>query len=270
MDILGKARKLEEGIARAFDGVVRNATQTGPAQPLEIVHAICDRVVSEVQPAGRGKRIFPFNRIKLSLVAPSREARARLSAVLDSEPSLSVRIAERLRSAGCDPVDVVVRTTYVSLAPADWTNPQWQIEFGRASSGGVDAEPDSAQPSIKLTIINGTADPAAGSFTQARIDLGRCGEVRDDRHRLIRTNHIAFADRPGDLNESVSRRHAHIDFDADSGEYRVHDDRSRQGTGVLRDGRVIPVPFGARGIRLRTGDEIVLGEARVLVKIAAH
>lgn len=271
MNILRKAWKLEEGIARALDGVARSATRPASAEPLEIVHAVCDAVATEVQPAGRGRRVFPFNRIKVSLVAPSKEARARLSAVFDSEPSLSARIADRLRSAGCEPLDLVVRTVYVPSEQPGWSNAQWHVEYARASSTGViESTCEPGQPVIELTIVHGAAETPSSSFAQARVDLGRCTEVRDERNRLIRTNHIAFADAAGPINHSVSRRHAHIEFTADSGAYRVHDDRSGHGTGVLRDGKVIPVPAGARGIRLRSGDEIVLGEARVLVRIAAH
>jgi hypothetical protein len=35
----------------------------------------------------------------------------------------------------------------------------------------------------------------------------------------------------------------------------------------LRDGRTIPVPPGPRGVRLESGDEITLGEARPHVEI---
>jgi predicted component of type VI protein secretion system len=36
---------------------------------------------------------------------------------------------------------------------------------------------------------------------------------------------------------------------------------------VLRNGRTIVVAPGSRGVRLQTGDEIVLGEARLRVAI---
>jgi predicted component of type VI protein secretion system len=49
--------------------------------------------------------------------------------------------------------------------------------------------------------------------------------------------------------------------------YRLLDDGSAQGTTVVREGRSVTVPHGSRGIRLQSGDEIVLGEARVRVKI---
>jgi predicted component of type VI protein secretion system len=73
----------------------------------------------------------------------------------------------------------------------------------------------------------------------------------------------------GGANDSVSRRHAHIVYSESSREYRVHDDGSAHGTCVLRNSTTIAVPSGSRGIRLQSGDEIVLGEARVRVRITS-
>ena len=80
---------------------------------------------------------------------------------------------------------------------------------------------------------------------------------------------MAFIDAGVEVNAGVSRRHAHIAFDAASGEHRLCDDRSEHGTGILRRGRLIDVPAGARGIRIQPGDVIVLGEARVRVTTAS-
>jgi predicted component of type VI protein secretion system len=77
-----------------------------------------------------------------------------------------------------------------------------------------------------------------------------------------------FTDGGGAANDTVSRRHAHIDYNAQACDYRIADDRSAHGTSIVRNGAAIPVPAGSRGIRLQSGDEIVLGEARVEVKIA--
>jgi len=105
------------------------------------------------------------------------------------------------------------------------------------------------------------------TFTGGRIDIGRRAEVLDQQQRLIRRNHIAFVEGDADANRTVSRRHAHIAFIPTSREYRLRDDGSARGTAVLRNGRTIRVPEGARGIRLESGDEIALGEARLKVKI---
>lgn len=270
MDILRTAKKLEAGIARVLDGATRTAINGGPLEPLEIVHAVVDAAAAEVEPAGRGAHVFPFNRIKVSVAASSMKRRAQLAAVFDAAPSLTERIMERLRAAGCDASDLVVKIVYQSAAQADWTSPQWHADFAHAALPIVDAQPPAVvagQPSIELTIDHHADGTRTSSFVQDRIDLGRCAEVRDGRNRLIRTNHVAFADEAGPINHSVSRRHAHIEFTASSGDYRLHDDRSAHGTSVLRNGRAIAVPSGARGIRLQSGDEIVLGEARVRVAI---
>src|SRR5687768_3597508 len=102
MDILRKARKLEAGLARMLDGAARTALKSGALEPLEIVHAVVENIAEEVQPAGRGKQVFPFNRLKVSVAASSMKRRAQLAAVFDDEPSVTERIAERLRSEGCE------------------------------------------------------------------------------------------------------------------------------------------------------------------------
>jgi hypothetical protein len=118
-----------------------------------------------------------------------------------------------------------------------------------------------------VTIVAGTALKPAYVFALPRINIGRCAEVRDSRHQLIRTNHLAFTDGDSGPNHTVSRRHAHIDHLASSGGYRLCDDGSAHGTSVIRHGRTIAVPTGSRGIRLHSGDEIVLGDARVRVRM---
>jgi hypothetical protein len=266
MRIFDAARKLEAKLTRTFNDAAQRVAQIGVHEPLEIMHAIVDRVEDEVQPAGRGTHVFPFHRIKVAIVAPSHEIRARLEAVIDGRPPLTDRIMERLRAAGCDPSSVSVKIMYVSQSDSRWTNPAFHVDFTRVL-GGLGAETMTGPRSaLDFKVVAGTADQTDYSFALERIDLGRCVEVRDNRNRLIRTNHIAFADGSSSINESVSRRHAHITYES-SGEYRVYDDGSAHGTCVLRNSTTIAVPSGSRGIRLQSGDEIVLGEARVRVTI---
>jgi len=104
------------------------------------------------------------------------------------------------------------------------------------------------------------------SLAAARIDIGRGAEVRDHRNRLIRTNHVAFSEGEGGVNETVSRAHAHIAYEPATGRFRLHDDGSEHGTGIIRGGKTIAVLRGTRGVRLQPDDEVVLGEARVRVK----
>ena len=120
---------------------------------------------------------------------------------------------------------------------------------------------------LKLAVIKGAAEQRSYAFTSGRIDIGRRSDVVDQRQRLIRTNHVAFSEDGPDENRTVSRRHAHIEFNAQDRCYRLWDDRSAHGTTIVRDGRAIRVPAGARGTRLETNDEIVLGHARLRVTV---
>src|SRR5436190_11725607 len=108
MDLLGKARRLESTIARTFDRAASDAVGAVTREPLEVVHLVVEAVEHEIQPGGRGKRVFPFNNITLCVVASSREERARFEAVLAGEPALRERLVEHLRSKSCAIDDLAV------------------------------------------------------------------------------------------------------------------------------------------------------------------
>jgi hypothetical protein len=217
--------------------------------------------------------VFPFNRIHVSIAAASKDDRARFAAVLESEPTLTQRITARLGDAGCDTGSLQIAVGYVPRPGADWNTSEFHVDFTRGAPA-VAAPAPAAAPSpvatspreLTITVVNGTAEQSTYVFTLPRVNLGRCAEVRDTLSRLVRSNHVAFVDL-GKSNPSVSRRHAHIEYVEASGHYRIRDDRSAHGTSVVRNGRTVTVPAGSRGIRLESGDEIVLGQARARVRI---
>ena len=265
MDILAKARQLESKLARTVDRAAQQWSKSGPRGPLEVLHGILEAVEERIEPAGRGSHVFPFNKVKVSIVAVSPDMRTRFSGVLDGPPSLPERISAKLRGAGCDVAGLQVKVVYVAHADPAWTRPEFQVDFSRHAVQEPTATPAPIPThEITLTVTNGSAEKAAYELTLERINLGRCAEVRDSRNRLLRTNHVAFTDAAGAVNETVSRNHAHIDCST-GGEYRLFDDRSSHGTSIVRTGKTISVPAGPRGVRLQSGDEVVLGEARVRV-----
>jgi predicted component of type VI protein secretion system len=98
------------------------------------------------------------------------------------------------------------------------------------------------------------------------VNIGRFDEVRGRDHRPVRRNHLHF----GDAEPSVSRQHAHIRYVADSGEFRIFDDRSARGTRLFSNGEAIDVPPGrSRGARLHSGDEIHFGTVGVRFEMDA-
>ena len=274
MNILHRVRRLEAGMTRAVEKAAREWSRSGAREPLEIAQAIVDAVGTRLEPAARGRYVFPFNRIHVSIAAASKDDRARCAAVLESEPTLTERITARLRDAGCDAGSLQIVVAYVPRPGADWSTSEFHIDFTRGAPAAAApapapaaVPPPAASPrELTLTVISGTADQASYVFTLPRVNLGRCAEVRDTLSRLVRSNHVAFVDL-GNANPSVSRRHAHIEYVEASRHYRIRDDRSAHGTSVVRNGRTVIVPAGSRGIRLESGDEIVLGEARARVRI---
>ena len=270
MDFLGKARKLESRISRSLDLAVEGVVGRSSRQPVEIVQAVLDCAEQQVQPAGRGRRVFPFNQVTVHVAAPSRAERAQFEAVAEGPPTLRQRVIERLGAAGCLTASVDVRLLYASRARAGWIAPEYHVTFDRLQKQ-TSPEPAAGQPlpalKIDLAVVSGSAERKAYTFTGGRIDIGRRAEVLDHRQRLIRRNHVAFTEGDVDENRSVSRKHAHLVYNAASRDFRAHDDGSARGTAVLRNGLTIRVPQGSRGIRLESGDEIVLGDARLRVKL---
>ena len=273
MDIIGKARRLEARIARSLDLAVTGAVGQSARQPLEVLDAIVERAAEQIQPGARGKRLFPFNRIVAHVVAAGAPERARFEALAAGPPSLQMRIHDRLTSAGCDAADVQVRLILVPRARRGWMVEDHHVTFERTAIERAEPLPAAAvqapaAPRLELSVVSGSAERRTYGFSGGRIDIGRRSEVLDQAQRLLRRNHVAFVEDDAPVNRSVSRRHAHIAFIDGSGEYRVRDDGSSRGTAVVRQGRTIRVPQGSRGVRLESGDEIVLGEARLRVRIA--
>ncbi len=274
MDILGKARQLESRIARSLDLALAGAIGNSARQPLEVLDAVVEGAAAQIERGARGTRLFPFNRVVVHVVTAGASERARLEALTAGPPSLRQRILERLTSAGCPAPDLDVRVVPVARARRGWPEPDHHVTFERAAaqapSAPAAAPALSVASRLELSVVSGSAERRAYAFTGGRIDVGRRAEVLDQSQRLLRRNHVAFAEDEAPVNRSVSRRHAHIAFAPGSGEYRVHDDGSSRGPAVMRRGRTIRVPQGSRGVRLESGDEIVLGEARLRVKITTR
>jgi hypothetical protein len=266
-----KAQRLERRLTRTVNAAVQELVGKTEPAPLEIVHAVLDRADARIQDLGRGRRVFPFNRVRVIVLTDprDRESGARISAVLDGPPSLAERLIQRVQHGGCSISDLAVEVAFVDGAGPDWEHSAFHVEFDRVVPAALTLSPQAGDGAVqlKLAVLKGTAEQHGYIFAGGRIDIGRRAEVLDQKQRLIRTNQVAFAEEGPDVNRSVSRRHAHIQYDPGQRCYRLWDDRSAHGTNVVRAGKTITVPAAARGIRLEAGDEIVLGHARLQVSL---
>lgn len=265
MNFWNRMQRIEDVMSKTVDGLVQRSGASRAPEPLDVMLRILDAVEAQVQQAGRGTRVFPFTRVTITVAAAGHEEQARFEAVFDHEPGLIRRVAERLAAAGCSPAAVEVSVGY---QPGDdtWADPCFDLQFARLAPAPADPAPLPKQPEpmIELEVTRGDAGEAHYSCSSGGpINIGRRQDVLGADKRLLRINHLAFADDAA--NASVSRRHAHIVRERDT--YYVIDDRSARGTCVIRGGRSIEVPAGGRGLLLQSGDELAIGEARIRVLI---
>lgn len=268
MKILDKAAKLEKALLDRF------SRRTDIARhPIEIYRDVLDEIEHAAEPGARGGMVFPYHAITVVLPVTSGRQRATAEAVFAEAPPLEERVSARLRQAGCAGVEqLTVALKFVDGTAAAWSGREYQVDFRRRAAARRASEAGKARAErgheLHLVVTAGAAAKSRYSFATSRINLGRLADVLDRHERVIRQNHVAFADAADGVNLSVSRTHAHICFDAATGETRLLDDGSTHGTRVVRAGRTIAVPRGGgRGLALHDGDEVVLGQARLRVEL---
>ena len=235
-------------------------------EPLEIRRGILEEVGSRVVSAGAGKRLFPYNRVKIHLLAAGPQEREELDAIVHDAWDLRRDVTDRLTDLGAKaPPDLDVEVIITDQPSESFGERRFHLEYQRAE-GAAAGSTRSARPLLELTILKGTATQRVYTFTSPdRVMIGRLQEVMDEHERLKRRNDVAFHEE-GDINETVSREQARIVWDETAREYRLRREPGASATRILRDGRSIEVSGqDRRGVRLQAGDEIYLGKACVKV-----
>jgi hypothetical protein len=256
---------LFSGIEKTIERGFRHWTERvfGPAESdqLLLVHrAILEQIETRIQTVARGRRVFPYPRIAVTLFAPDADKRALFQTAFGEGGRLENDVREALEGAHCDiprGFAVEVRTAIGGAGGSPATARPFEIDYGtEPQASAVAAAPASA----RLVVVRGKAEKADYALQRPRTNIGRMAELVDAGQRVVRRNDIVFEEGADEANATVSRGHAHIRLDA--GEYRICDDESEYGTRVFRDGRSIEVPRGnRRGEKLRPDDEIYLGRA---------
>ena len=241
--------QVEKAIEREFRRWTEKAFGPAESGELLLVHrAILEEIESRIQTVQRGKRIFPCNRVVVRLVSADPARRALLQSAFASRLEQDVR--ECLTGCGC----ALPRGFAVEIETAEEGPKSFEIRYETA-------EGPRPRGTARLVVVRGKAALESMPLEKERTNLGRRAELTDSLERVIRRNDLIFEEGADEANATVSRGHAHIRFDRDSGDYRICDDASEYGTRIFRDGRSIDVPPGSRGERLKAGDEIYLGRA---------
>jgi len=258
MTILDKVQKLEKRLEKLAQ------RSDVPLQPIEIKKAALDEIEDLVEPAGRSRRVFPYNRVTVEVMATDAKQRAAMEAVLGEGSDLAAAVSARLKSAGCQqPRGLEVRLKLVKRAGAEWeTGRVFRVAFDRVEAGAAPVPAPVRAPGVaQITVIKGETTRKTYVLGGERTNIGRLAEVVDKDKRVVRRNQVVFAEREDGVNQTVSRAHAHIAL-TPAGEFRLFDDDSSYGTRILRAGRTLALPAGSpRGTKLQPGDEIYLGQA---------
>ena len=252
------ARQWHTRLKDFFDGPL-----DAGAPPLEICGAVLDELERRVQPVGAGRRVFPYDRI-LVRIRPLDTDRAALQVAFEG---LGDRLHARLEELLCDvPGAIDVKTIFLTEAPDEWPARRlFSIECERAAEASPPA--DMRRCSLHVAVVKGAAKQEAYTFSEPAIYLGRTEEATDLQGR-VRRNDVAFLDSVDGVTETVGRAHARFRCDEDTGEYRIFDDGSSNGTWIVRGSATIFVPpKDPRGVRVESGDEVRIGRALIRVSI---
>jgi hypothetical protein len=250
---------IERTIERGFRRFSERMFGEAQSDELILVHrAILEEVEGKVQVAARGRRVFPFGGMVVTLTSPDAERRALYHAAFAEGRRLESDVRETLEAAGCE----LPAGFCVEVQTSESGEGNFQVEYG-ATPTAQTVKPGAPEPERgtgRLVVVKGKAGAPEYALDKARTNIGRIAEITDSEHRVVRRNDVVFEEGNDEANATVSRRHAHIRLD--HGEYRLIDDESECGTRVFRDGRPVEVPAGnRRGEKLRPGDEIYLGRA---------
>jgi hypothetical protein len=238
-----------------------DAPPDADAPPLEICGAVLNELERRVQPVGGGRRVFPYSRVVVRL-APVNADRAALQAAFDR---LGDRLLGRLEELQCEaPKAIELRPVFLKRVPDEW--PHGRLFVIDCERNAELSAPRPAGRSLQISVVKGAAAGAVYRCSEPAVNVGRMSEATDVLGR-VRCNHVAFQDSVDGVTETVGRAHACFRRDETTGEYRIFDDGSHNGTWIVRRGATIFVPpRDPRGVRVESGDEVRLG--RALIRIA--
>ncbi len=225
-----------------------------------------------MQPLGDGRRGLVHNKIVVRLISSDPARRRLLAGALAAGEGLRAAVQRRLEADRCSiPLDLTIDIRDEENPSLASTQRDYELETSvegkPAASPGVppaESVPPRARPRARLILLEGEGPVREVEIVRDVFNIGRVREVREKDQRPARRNDFYF----GEAQTSVSRRHAHIRYFPETGEFRIFDDRSARGTRLFSGGEPIDVPSGrGRGEQLRSGDEIYFGSVAVRFEI---
>lgn len=243
-----------------------NALEPAQREPIEVRNAVLNAIQELAQPLGDGRRGLLHNRIVVRLLSPDSSRRDLLHAILTAEPGLAAAVANRLQSDGCvAPAGLIIEVTRDStLASSQADFDITPLVENKPQAATAPKSQPRVRPKARLVFIESGKEVAIETDV---FNVGRLREIRGKDQRPVRRNHLYFSEQ----ETSVSRQHAHIRYDHETGEFRIFDDRSARGTRLFSSEEPVDVPPGrGRGELLHSGDEVYFGSVGLRFEIVAN
>jgi hypothetical protein len=261
-------RRLEETLdsrLRALFG--GSANRPGAREGIELYRDALDQIARRSVAGKRGERIFPFDLIAIELKPHTTERKAVLETLFEAKQLMQDIQATFAEERIAPPAKLAVNVHYADEAEADLTVRCEKTPEPEKADAAATGRMHELAPMWLITLA-GVSSNAEFYVDRPQVNIGRVRDAIDGTGRAIRRNDLYFPEGADEANATVSRSHAHLRFEAATGEWRIYDDGSSLGTAVFRDGRRIEAPaHSPRGVLLLPGDEIYVGQARLLFAI---
>jgi len=252
-------KQIEKALDQRLRGIFGGAaSEPGAREAIELYRDALDQISARASAGKRGDRIFPFDLIRIELMAATPERKAVLETLFEPAQLVEDIRASLVEERVTAPRELAVQIHFPPEAATELRVicEKAATQLSESEMAGIAITP------ARLITKSGIASAEIFSVERPHVNMGRVPEVVDAVGRPVRRNDLHFPEGAHEANSTVSRSHAHLRFDATGGEWRIYDDGSSLGTSIFRDGRRIEVPAHAsRGVALRSGDEIYLGQA---------
>ncbi len=155
------------------------------SEPVEIHRAVLEDIEAQVVAVGGGRRIFPFDRVEVRLLAPAPGEKERMQAVVQEGWDLEREAVERLRAQSVRvPAGFAVKVEVTADPAPEFGGRRYALAFRSTGTRGEpapaqDARPPAASPAPP--VATGPAPQAAG------------GAVRQDAVAAAPEGDVAYA-----------------------------------------------------------------------------
>jgi FHA domain len=152
------------------------------SEPVEIHRAVLEDIEAQVVAVGGGRRIFPFDRVEVRLLAPAPGEKERMQAVVQEGWDLEREAVERLRARSVRvPAGFAVKVEVTADPAPEFGGRRYALAFHSTGTRGEAAPVPDARPPAASPAPPGAAGPASqaagGESRQESVDAAPDGDM---------------------------------------------------------------------------------------------